>query len=178
MKRVKQIIIIGMIALFTSVQTGCIGSFGLTNKVYDFNNDLGDKFVNEIVFFGLLVVQAYTVTFIIDGIVLNSIEFWTGNKIISENYNGENIKFTKSENGINIKNLSTSEELTILNDSETNTVYALHNNEKINLIKYNQSNNTAILYLPNHQTKVINLNEQNLADIRNEISNAINLAMQ
>ena len=32
------------------VLSSCIGSFGLTNKVKAWNEGLGDKFVNELVF--------------------------------------------------------------------------------------------------------------------------------
>jgi len=57
----------------------CIGSFGLTHKVLDWNNQVGTKFVNELVFFAFWVLPVYEVTAIADLLVLNSIEFWSGN---------------------------------------------------------------------------------------------------
>lgn len=56
----------------------CIGSFNLTKTVYDWNNQVGDKFVNELVFLVCLVVPVYGVSTFVDAVVLNSIEFWTG----------------------------------------------------------------------------------------------------
>lgn len=57
----------------------CIGSFGLTNSVLSWNNQVGSKFVNELVFFAFWVLPVYEVTGLADLLVLNSIEFWSGN---------------------------------------------------------------------------------------------------
>ena len=57
----------------------CIGSFGLTHKVLDWNNQIGSKFVNELVFFAFWALPVYEVTAIADLLVINSIEFWSGN---------------------------------------------------------------------------------------------------
>lgn len=57
----------------------CIGSFGLTNKVLSWNNQVGSKFVNELVFFAFWILPVYEVTALADLLVLNSIEFWSGN---------------------------------------------------------------------------------------------------
>ena len=57
----------------------CIGSFSLTHKVLSWNNQVGSKFVNELVFFAFWVLPVYEVTSIADLFVLNSIEFWSGN---------------------------------------------------------------------------------------------------
>lgn len=57
----------------------CIGSFGLTKKLMAWNNQVGDKFVNEVVFFALWFLPAYPVSILADLFVLNSIEFWSGN---------------------------------------------------------------------------------------------------
>ena len=56
----------------------CIGSFALTNRVLDWNNQVGSKFVNELVFFAFLVLPVYEVTALADILVINSIEFWSG----------------------------------------------------------------------------------------------------
>lgn len=56
----------------------CVGSFALTNKVLSWNNQVGDKFVNELVFFAFWILPVYEVTSIADLLVINSIEFWSG----------------------------------------------------------------------------------------------------
>ena len=57
----------------------CIGSFTLTNKVLSWNNQVGSKFINELVFFAFWILPVYEVTSVADLLVLNSIEFWSGN---------------------------------------------------------------------------------------------------
>ena len=53
----------------------CIGSFALTNKVLDWNRQVGNKFVNELVFFAFWILPVYEVTGLTDLLVINSIEF-------------------------------------------------------------------------------------------------------
>ncbi len=60
--------------------SSCIGSFSLTNKLLSWNNNVGDKFTNEVVFFLFWILPAYEVSLVADLFVLNSIEFWSGNK--------------------------------------------------------------------------------------------------
>ena len=70
------------------VLSSCIGSFGLTNKVKAWNEGLGNKFVNELVFVCMHIVPVYPITLFVDGLVLNSIEFWTGSAPIAKKDNG------------------------------------------------------------------------------------------
>lgn len=62
----------------------CIGSFALTNKVLGWNNQVGSKFVNELVFFAFWILPVYEVTAVADLLVLNSIEFWSGNNPVAQ----------------------------------------------------------------------------------------------
>lgn len=67
-------IMLGSSLLFSS----CIGKFALTNKVLTWNNQVGSKFVNELVFFAFWILPVYEVTALADILVINSIEFWSG----------------------------------------------------------------------------------------------------
>jgi len=61
----------------TSFQ-GCIGNFVVTRKILNWNQSLSNKWVNELVFLIMVIIPVYGVAILVDGIVLNSIEFWTG----------------------------------------------------------------------------------------------------
>ncbi len=65
--------------------SSCIGSFGLTNKVYNWNKSVGSPFVNEIVFLAFSILPVYELSVVADAFVINSIEFWTGQKIVAQN---------------------------------------------------------------------------------------------
>ena len=58
--------------------SSCIGSFGLSNKVLTWNQQVGSKFVNELVFIGFWILPVYEISLIADLLVINSIEFWSG----------------------------------------------------------------------------------------------------
>lgn len=68
-----------LVILLVSVSiTGCYGKFQLTKKVYEWNGQVGDKFVNSIVMWILYFVPVYGIAGFLDIAVLNVIEFWTG----------------------------------------------------------------------------------------------------
>lgn len=61
------------------VLTGCYGKNALFNKVHDFAGTFGNKWMNSIVNFACWVIPVYEVSlWLIDGLVLNTVEFWTG----------------------------------------------------------------------------------------------------
>lgn len=64
--------------------TSCIGSFGLTNKLLDWNKRIDSKFVNELVFVAFHIVPVYGITVLADIFVLNSIEFWSGDNPVAD----------------------------------------------------------------------------------------------
>ena len=64
--------------------TSCIGNFALINKLLTWNKQIGNKFVNELVFFCFWVLPVYEVTATADLLVLNSIEFWSGTNPIAQ----------------------------------------------------------------------------------------------
>ena len=90
MKKFFAVLLSVTILMGTVSFSGCIGSFNLTKKVYSWNQDVGDKWVNELVFLVFLVVPVYEISLVIDGIILNLIEFWSGNNPVS--YVGEDGK--------------------------------------------------------------------------------------
>ena len=63
----------------TLSKSGCIPSFQLTNTLYDWNqNAVGGKWGSELEFAAFVFIPVDAVALFADGIVLNSIEFWTG----------------------------------------------------------------------------------------------------
>ena len=58
--------------------TSCIGNFRLSSRLYGWNKTIGNKFQNELVFFAFWILPVYEFCGLADLIVLNSIEFWTG----------------------------------------------------------------------------------------------------
>lgn len=85
MKRTKLTLAVALVIASSLSFQSCIGSFSLTNKVLTWNRQVSNKFVNELVFFAFWVLPVYEVTLAADLLVINSIEFWSGNKPLEAN---------------------------------------------------------------------------------------------
>ncbi len=77
MKKGSLAFTLALVIGLTSFQ-GCIGNFVVTRKILNWNQKISNKWVNEIIFLVMVIIPVYGVAILIDGIVLNSLEFWTG----------------------------------------------------------------------------------------------------
>ena len=151
----------------TIMFSSCIGSFQLTNKVFKLNNQIGSKWVNELVFAACCILPVYEITLFVDAIVFNSIEFWSGKKVLAnkgdkkivKNTKGENIEITAMENGYNLSNGT--ESMNLVFDEESQVWSAEYNNVSTNLIKLVDENN-AQLFLMNGETMNITLDAEGI----------------
>lgn len=68
-----------LILMIGMVQTGCFGSFALTDKLYDWNDTvIENKFGKNILFYVLVILPVYDFAVFIDVFILNLVEFWSG----------------------------------------------------------------------------------------------------
>lgn len=74
----KIILSVALAAFLCSSLSSCMGKFALWNNVYDWNTQISNKFVNELVFVAFWILPVYEVCGLADILVLNSIEFWSG----------------------------------------------------------------------------------------------------
>lgn len=83
MRKTTMFISIILMMIMGTVQSSCIGSFKLSKKVLTWNKSLGGKFLNELVYILFWVLPVYEVSLLIDGLVLNTIEFWSGSNPVA-----------------------------------------------------------------------------------------------
>ena len=160
----------------TIMYSSCIGSFQLTKKVFDINKSIGSKWVNELIFAACCVLPVYEITLFADAVILNSIEFWTGKKLLSnngekkivKNSKGENIEITAMENGYNLSNGA--ENMNLVFDEETQVWSAEYNNVSTNLIKIVDENN-AQLFLMNGEMMDVTLDAEGMNMARMYMNN-------
>jgi hypothetical protein len=69
-------------------QAGCIGHFRLTGSLLDWNKQLSNKWVNELVFVALATIPVYAFSLLGDAFIFNAIEFWGGTNPISSTTEG------------------------------------------------------------------------------------------
>lgn len=74
---------------FLTVTTACYGPFNLTRNVYHWNSgikdrgEVSDKWMKKFVFFGMIVVPVYMFSALLDGVIFNSMQFWSGDNPIT-----------------------------------------------------------------------------------------------
>ncbi len=98
-------VLILLVVLLVST-SGCIGKFALTRSLYDWNLTVSNKFVDELLF--LILSPIYVGALAIDAVVLNVLEFVTGDNPVGggravsrtiEAPDGSRIVLTRLEDG-------------------------------------------------------------------------------
>ncbi len=91
----------------TIVLSGCYGSYAFTKKIHRWNGSLGNKWINSCVHFLMWVFPVYEISiWLIDGLVLNTVEFWTGSNPVAsgdsyyeKDAQGNSVAAVKNEDG-------------------------------------------------------------------------------
>ena len=166
-----------LLLVATIMFSSCIGSFRLTNKLKDWNEGVGSKWVNELVFLAMHIVPVYEVAIFVDAVVLNSVEFWTGKKAsvkvqVVQNSQGQDVEITAMENGYKLS--SNGETMNLLFDEDTQIWSAEYNNQTTQLMKLVDGNN-AQLFLMNGDVMDIALDAQGLELARMYMNNSFAL---
>ena len=164
----------------TMLFSSCIGSFRLTNKIKTWNEGIGNKFVNELLFLAMHIVPVYQVSIFVDALVFNSIEFWTGKTAIAnagetkvvKNSQGQDVEITAMEDGYKLS--SNGETMNLLFNDETQVWSAEYNNQTTQLMKMVDANN-AQLFLLNGDVMDITLDAQGVEMARLYMNNSFAL---
>lgn len=106
-----------LLSVFSFGSVGCFGNFSLTRKVYTWNegiggDDLMGRFVKTLVFYGMCIIPIYGVAGLVDVVILNLVEFWTGSNPVAMkageveqrviNHNGIKYEVTATQNNFHI----------------------------------------------------------------------------
>lgn len=106
--------------------SSCIGSFSLWNNLKTWNQGVSNKFVNELVFLAFNIIPVYEIAYLADVLVINSIEFWSGENPVTSI--GEQ-KQIKGNDGINYTVTTTQNGYTITKEGDNNAVDLVFNPE-------------------------------------------------
>src|SRR5512140_3113357 len=79
--RIGKGIALVLVASVGALSAGCFGKFQLTRKLYDINQSIDEKYVRSAATW--LFVIPYAVTGLLDFVVFNVIEFWTGENTVA-----------------------------------------------------------------------------------------------
>lgn len=133
--------IITLIAAGMIVLTGCHGKNACFNKAHDFAGSFGNKWMNSIINFAFWVIPVYEISLgLIDGLVLNTVEFWTGanplaagDSYYEKDAQGNEIAAVKNADGSMTAEITTAagEKATLTLQADENVVRALDVNGEV-----------------------------------------------
>jgi len=162
MKKISCFGKIALVAIILSLSS-CIGSFNLTNSLYRWNTNLGSKPANEGVFLAFVILPVYSITLAADALVLNSIEFWNGESMASNQksfeLNGKEYRLTGKQ-----KEITSAERENLQNEgklvfNENDNSWYLKKGKKLQkLVEINSENGEITSYnitLPDGSEKTI-----------------------
>lgn len=95
----------------------CYGAFPLTNSLYRANGNISNRWVRSIVLFLLGIFGVYGICILVDAIILNLVEFWSGTSVnISKTFDqpdGSTVALQSSPDGRTLTMTITKEGKTI-----------------------------------------------------------------
>ena len=158
----------------TLLSSSCIGSFSLFNKYEKWQcNMTGNKFVNGIVGIILQPVMGL-ITLSVDALVLNTIEFWTGNNPLAVNttqqikgQDGRYYAVTTLKDGYRIE--APSGEVTLLLHDAKNDSWSMQQNGVTKEIFRFNADGTLQATLADGKTITITADEAGLQQVRQSV---------
>ena len=170
MRKSKSMMVCAVLAV-SILFTSCIGSFKLWNNLKDWNQGVGNKFVNELVFIALNIVPVYGIAYFADLVVLNTIEFWSGSNAVAS-YENKEVKgangdylVASNENGYTITNKEDNQSLALVYDQENKSWNAVKENQSFELVKMNDDG-TATINMQDGTSMTVNPDSEGVASVR------------
>lgn len=160
MKKIHKIIFgIGMSAVLIT-QSGCFGEFALTQKLWKWNKGVSDsRFVQTLVFYLFNIIPVYGVCGMVDIIILNLVEFWTGTNPMAMNEgqmeqqmvtkDGINYLITATKNQFKVETLTgakTGEMATLKFDPTAKSWTASNGKQSQEIMQFAGTNNEQVRY--------------------------------
>ena len=160
--------------------SSCMGSFSLTKKLYNWNDNVGDKWINEVVFLAFNIIPVYDVCLFADAVVFNSVEFWTGERMVADaserqmikNSFGKDVEIKTLKNGYMFSDGNSS--MKVLYDSANKTWKVETDSYSSDLIRFVDDNN-AQLFLADGEVMDVTLDESGVEMARAHIANTLSM---
>ena len=135
--------------------SSCIGSFGLSNKLLDWNRNIDSKFVNELVFVAFWIVPVYEISALADILVLNSIEFWSGSNPVAD---AGTVKTIETKDGYHIQKEGEEKAVDLVFNEADKSWSVEANGESTKLLKFT-GDDEVVMYLPDGKEMNVELNQ-------------------
>ncbi|MDH6356450.1 DUF3332 domain-containing protein [Parabacteroides sp. PF5-9] len=158
--------------------SSCIGSFNLSNKLLSWNKNIDGKFVNELVFLAFWIVPVYEIAMLADVLVLNSIEFWTGDNPVADagstqTINTENGIYTveTKTDGYHIQKNGEEKSIDLVFDKSDKSWSVEADGESSKLLRF-EDDDKVVMYLPDGGEMNVELSQAGVLAFRQAVQSA------
>ena len=156
MKKKSVTLLVAMTLASSVLFSSCIGSFGLSNKLLDWNRNIDSKFVNELVFIAFWIVPVYEISALADILVLNSIEFWSGSNPVADAGTVKTIETKKD--GYHIQKEGEEKAVDLVFNEADQSWNVEADGESTKLLKFT-GDDEVVMYLPDGKEMNVELNQ-------------------
>jgi len=173
----KSLTLLAVITITGSILfSSCIGSFGLSNKVLDWNRNIDSKFVNELVFVAFWIVPVYEISLLADVLVINSIEFWKGENPMADTgiktintKDGVYTVETKTD-GYHIEKNGEEKALDLVFDETDQSWSVEADGESTKLLRF-EDDDRVVMYLPDGKEMNVELSQSGVLAFKQVVQN-------
>jgi hypothetical protein len=171
-KKTVSVVLILSLSLF--LLPGCYGNFNLVRDIYKWNGTVGDKWVNSIVTWVLIIVPVYAIAGFIDFCILNVIEFWTGKNPVAMQpgeketqiveMNDKTYEVTATQNRFDISQLNSDIKVSLIFNKAQNAWFVeTFDGQNIKVAEYDgNAQDVLSLIQPDGRVMKLNLKNNNL----------------
>ena len=160
----------------STLSTSCIGSFQLTKNLLHWNKGVSDsKFVNELVFFAFNIIPVYGISALADVLVVNSIEFWSGDNPAADVGTVKNVEtergtyaITTKEDGYSIQLEGEDEIVDLVYSAADKSWSAESEGISHKLLQFGEENEV-VMYLPTGETMDVKLDAAGVLAFRQAV---------
>lgn len=152
MNKLVKPIALALLSLFSlQMLSGCFGKFSLVRKVYDINkgimgDDITGRLVRTLVMYVFYFIPVYGIAGLIDVVILNLIEFWTGKNPLSMlpgekdtqfvTFHGKTYRMTAEPLKMSIVDMSTNKESVLYFEKGSNAVSMMNNGQMVKVAEF------------------------------------------
>ncbi|NOU60669.1 DUF3332 domain-containing protein [Marinifilum caeruleilacunae] len=184
MKKINVFLLACLFFTLSIGQTGCYGPFRLTKNLHEWNSTVGDKFTNALVFFAFVIIPVYPIAVLADGIVLNTIEFWSGDNPVAMKdgekdvqivqKDGKKYRITATKNKFHIEQIKGPDKgqfAELIFDPITKSWNLKDGDKELQkLVSFNEQAETIEIYKPNGDVILVNPYDYDLAELKKQIN--------
>jgi hypothetical protein len=191
MKKIKVLLLAGLLLIAGITSNSCLGPFNLTLKLHHWNSSIGSKWVNNVVFWAFCIIPVYEFSLFLDAVIFNVIEFWSGSNPISMKEGEKDIQIvstgkytyevTATKNKFQIQQLSgpaAGEMVEIIFEPETYSCFLKYQGDLVKLVEYLPGENgteKVNLFMPDGSLVTMDAGERNLDVIDKALSSVPDL---